>query len=325
MTLPGWSAAWPAALPTHTEDEARRLLSDARASVEALQRAVGGSGRALHRRGILVTARAALHISESLPEALRLGPFQPGAAWPAVVRLSSAFPRSQSDEAPDQRGIAVRIEDAGRRLDLLATTGEAHHARDAAAMIASLRAAASAVEGGRLRALATLVRLIGLRDGLRMARTLSRAAQHGRSLAASTFYSRAPFQLGAYAVRYRLAAEGAQPPDLRASGHDALRDDLLLRLGESPVRWSLEMQGYLDQARTPMDDHRVRWDSPWLAVGRLELEAIPGIAGPEPEGPAFRIHPDWPDANGPVLLPLGDLNLLRGAAYAASQAARGAG
>jgi len=346
MTLPGpgresggvgaWSLDWLQALPVRTPQEEARLLEEVRSAIVELQeaaRAGGAPDRALHPHGIHATRSAHLTMASDLPEAIRLGPFQPDTTWPVLVRLSSAYPRVQPEETPDQRGLGVRLVNGDRRLDLLATTGEAHHASDAWAMIASLRAAAAAARGGaagRAGALARLVRRLGLPDGLRMLRTVSRAREAGVSLAGMTFYSRAPFQLGVFAVRYRFAPAAGVDPVLHGHGDDALLQDLLGRIRKEPVRWTLELQGFLDPVRTPMDDHRIRWESPWLSVGELVLEPVElevSAARAMTEALSreadFRAEPDWPDPHGAVLAPLGDLNRLRAVAYGASSAGRG--
>lgn len=320
-----WGRDWPRSLPRRSPSEQAELLDRARIAIVRLQeraRAVGEPGHALHRRELFATPDAELRIVDLLPPEVALGPFRPGATWRAAVRFSSAFPGARSDGVADQRGVAVRIADGPRRLDLLATTGEAHHARDAPAMIASLEAAAAASAGGplgRVGAALTLVRRLGVRDGVRMTRTLLRAAESGVSLAATTFYSRAPFQLGDFAVRYRI--RGVAPDSaLRAAGDRCLTGDLSTRLREAECSWTLELQGFLDPARTPMDDHRIPWDSPWLEVGRLSLRTG---SGPRPlAADGFRATPEWTDEGGPVLEPLGDLNRLREAAYAASRSGR---
>jgi len=319
-----WGRDWREALPTRSPAEQSALLAEARRAVAGLQTAARGNGRpghALHRKPLLETSSAVLEVSSAVPAPLQVGPFLPNATWPAAIRLSSAFPVARADGVPDQRGLGVHIVDHERRLDLLATTGEAHHARDATAMIASLDAAASAVRGGvlgKLGALATLVRAIGVSDALRLTKTVSRAAESGVSLAAMTFFSRAPFQLGDVAVRYRFAPAEGVDADVRATGEDALAADLRGRLGVGPVQWSFELQGYLDRVRTPMDDHRVAWQSPWVPLGRLTVTDVTPLGAPL----ALRVAPTWPASNGPLLEPLGDLNLLRGAAYEVSQRGR---
>ena len=319
-----WSRDWRSALPRRPEAERDALIAEAREAVEALQEAArkgGAPGHALHRKTLLETSDATFEVLDTVPEAIRLGPFVPGAKWPAVVRLSSAFPVARSDEVPDQRGIGVRISDGEKRLDLLATTGEAHHARDARAMITSLRAAASAVRGGvggRLGALAILLRELGVRDGVRMARTISRAAEAGVSLAALDYFSRAPFQLGEYAVRYRFAGLGGVERAVRGVGEDSLSLDLKARLAEGPVVWSFDLQGYLDEARTPFAEHRVVWSSEWLTVASIVAHTAEEL----PHQLAFSAAPTSSQSHNAVLAPLGDLNLLRAAAYRASEVGR---
>jgi hypothetical protein len=323
--LASWGYDWRAAMPVRTPDEQAALLAEARRAVASLQGAAGAgsrAGHALHRKSLLESANATFDVSTAVPAPLQVGPFTPGAAWPAALRLSSAFPVARPDEVPDQRGLGVRVGAGEARVDLLATTGEAHHARDARAMLASLGAAASAARGGvagRVGALVILVRAIGPRDGLRMVRTVSRAAQAGVSLAALTFYSRAPFQLGPFAVRYRFAPLGVADAAVRGTGPHALAVDLERRLEEGPLRWSFELQGYRDPGSTPMDDHRVAWRSAWLPVATLTLRG----ARTTPAPLALRATPSWSAANGAVLEPLGDLNMLRAAAYEVSQEGRG--
>lgn len=333
--IDGWSREWLQALPVRSPLEEARLLEEVHSVILELQRSAragGESARALHAHGIHATRKAHLTIRPDLPESIRLGPLQPGTTWPVLVRFSNAYPRVQPEEAPDQRGLAVRLVDDNRRLDLLATTGEAHHASDAWAMIASLRAAAVAARGGvigKAGAVARLVRRLGIADGLRMARTVSRARDSGLSLASLSYYSRAPFQLGDFAVRYRFAPAPGVDPSLRGHGDDALLQDLLWRIRQGPVRWTLELQGFLDPVKTPMDDHRIRWSSPWRSIGEFVLEAAGLDLALAQEGTRslsrgadFRAEPDWHDPGGAVFTPLGDLNRLRAVAYRASSTGR---
>jgi len=319
-----WGTDWRAALPVRSSTELAALYAEARRAVTVLQesaRTDGRVGQALHRKGIFESAHAGLEISAAVPEILQIGPFTPGAVWPVSVRFSSSFALAQSDEVPDQRGLGVRLGDGERRVDLLATTGEAHHARDARAMLASLGATATAARGGvvgRIGAAVVLVRALGVRDGLRMVRTVLNAAQAGVSLAALPFYSRAPFQLGPFAVRYRFSPSGGVHAGVRGTGPDALALDLRQRLDEKPLSWSFDLQGYLDPHSTPMDDHRVAWRSAWLPVASLSLRG----PDPSPTSLALSATPSWSGASGAVLEPLGDLNLLRAVAYEVSQAGR---
>lgn len=323
-----WGHDWREALPVRSPAEQSALLAETQRAVARLQAAAHGTsppGHALHRKALVETSSATLDVSDAIPEPLQIGPFLPNATWPVAVRLSSAFPVARSDTVPDQRGLGVHLVDHERTLDLLATTGEAHHARDARAMIASLDAAANAAGGGtlgKLGAVMSLVRTLGVSDALRLSRTVTGAAEAGVSLAASTFFSRAPFQLGPFAVRYRFAplesSTGNGNGLVAGTGPNALADDFRARLANGPVRWSFDLQGYLDREQTPMDDHRVPWRSAWLSVASLTISAVTALGA----SLALRAAGSWPASNGPVLDPLGDLNLLRGVAYETSQHGR---
>jgi hypothetical protein len=321
-----WGHDWRSALPVRTPAELAALLAETREVVAALQRATRNGervGHALHRKSIFESSNAMFEVSHSIPDLLQLGPFMPGSRWPATIRLSSAFPVARDDDVPDQRGLGVRITDGDKRIDLLATTGEAHHARDARAMLASLRAAAVASRGGvvgRIGALITLIRALGVGDALQLVRTVSRAAQAGVSVASLTFYSRAPFELGGFAVRYRFAPAFIVAPAELGRGPNALSSDLEQRLRVASLSWSFDVQGYLDARRTPMDDHRVPWQSPWVPLATLMVRA----SDPLPSPLEFRASPSWSSPKGAVLEPLGDLNVLRGVAYETSQTGRAA-
>jgi hypothetical protein len=336
---PAWSRSWREHLPVVDPARAADLTRRATDAVTQLQQVAskktGVTARALHARSGAATTVATLRVADDLAPELQEGPFQPGAAWRTIVRLSSASPVPQHDATPDHRGIALRIVGAGGELqDILLTTSAAHHARDGEALVASMRASAQAIRGGlggKLAALRELAKGIGLRDALRMTKEIdkARAAAAGRSLLACTYYSRAPFQLGPFAVKLRLDPVGGPAAAPIVDGPDALFDDYLCRRAAGNAAFRLEAQGFVDPVRTPFDDHRVAWRSEWLPLATLELPQQPGIDAHALRevvdavsklsfSPSFR----WADQEG-VLDPLGELNMLRPGAYAASGAARG--
>ena len=111
-----WSLDWARDLPIRTQEEEATLLRDVRLASLELQEATRGDqrpGRALHAHGILATDRATLRIRGEVPQALRLGPFIPGASWPALVRFSNGLPthsirrgpRSARARRADHRGL----------------------------------------------------------------------------------------------------------------------------------------------------------------------------------------------------------------------------
>src|SRR5215210_430404 len=65
--------------------------------------------RAFHAKIHAGVTNAQLRIGSDLPEDLRIGLFQPGAIYPATVRLSNASGAIEPDSERDLRGIAVRV------------------------------------------------------------------------------------------------------------------------------------------------------------------------------------------------------------------------
>src|SRR5262249_55425036 len=70
------------------------------------------------------------------------------------------------------------------------------------------------------------------------------------SLATRRFFSAAPIQCGPYAARFALSpSTEQQPPD-----GETLAGDLASRLRRGAIRYDLELQFFIDEARTPIED-----------------------------------------------------------------------
>ncbi|MBK8011430.1 MAG: hypothetical protein IPK13_08770 [Deltaproteobacteria bacterium] len=332
-----WSKNWEEALPARGQSEMSALIDDAVASTRALQRKAnvepGTSLCPVHRgfqaKGTYATTQAKFKVAANLPEALRVGPFAPGAEYRSIVRFSNASSTVQSDELADQRGIGFRlVGDNGQIQDITLTSGSGeNHARDAAEFVASIHAAQHLTKGGitgKAGAIASLATEIGPFDALKMVRASGEAKDQGLSLTANTFYSRAPFKLGDYAVKMRLAPVGVENPGLVGQGgSDALTQDFVERRQQGPVRFALQVQGFKDQEHTSMTDHRSEWQSPWITVGQLVFPRQPraseaaarSVSSEVSSALAFTPFNQWDGENGEVLKPLGELNALRRDVY----------
>ncbi|MCB9655537.1 MAG: hypothetical protein H6729_15555 [Deltaproteobacteria bacterium] len=332
-----WSKNWAEALPARGQAEMSALIDDAVASTRALQHKAnvepGTSLCPVHRgfqaKGTYATTQAKFKVASNLPDALRVGPFAPGAEYRSIVRFSNASSTVQSDELADQRGIGFRlVGDDGQIQDITLTSGSGeNHARDAAEFVASIHAAQHLTKGGitgKAGAIASLASEIGPFDALKMVKASGEAKDEGLSLAANTFYSRAPFKLGDYAVKMRLAPVGVDYPGLVGQGgSDALTQDFVERRQQGPVRFALQVQGFKDEDHTSMADHRSEWQSPWITVGQLVFprqprasEASARAVSSEVSGAlAFTPFNQWDGENGDVLKPLGELNALRRDVY----------
>jgi hypothetical protein len=285
--------------------------------------------RAFHAKLLAGIADAQLEIAKDVPPDLACPLLQPGAAHPAIVRLSSASGMVRPDGEGDLRGIAVRVtlEDDGIQ-DLLLTNAPASHARDARQFMVTGLATSG---GRRLGAIPILVWRLGPFEALRILKALRHATSGPpRPISSQTFWSRGPFAIGTQAIKLVIRSKepsgqivGPTPMD-----HDVLRSEFIRHLARTDVRYRLQVQRYVDERRTPIEDGTVEWTeavSPPLTVGELVLPhqdlAGPDAAQREREIDALAFTP-WNDAGG--LRPIGGLNRARRLVYRSSARARGA-
>ena len=292
--------------------EAERLLFEKLArelmGVQRAQQQASGAAqllRTFHAKAALGVDNARLRFYDRLPPELCVGYARPGAAYPAVVRLSNESGTARHDATPDLRGMAVRVQVApGESHDLLATSFPVSHAADAREFVAFAKATAGAdttVE----RAFGLFVRLplaVGWGAADRMRRNVHTATRYAvGSLARETFWSRGAILWGAAGpVRYQLRpAPGGTPAPLPdSSDPDYLRHELTMRLATGDVCFELCVQRYADERRTPVEDGSVEWresDAPGRPGGAAD-RTPPGsrhrrgaVGGPP--GRAARVQP----------------------------------
>ncbi|MEU6373137.1 peroxidase family protein [Streptomyces sp. NPDC046909] len=320
--------------------EAERLVFEQLArelmKVQVRNRRAGGGGgieRAFHAKAPVAVENARLRFHDDLPAALRVGFAQPGAEYPAVVRLSNASGIRQGDGSPDLRGAAVRVRVSEEEShDLLATSYPVSHARDAREFVAFAKAMAGA-RSPLQKAFGLFVKLplaVGLGTANRMRRNVQAATRHTvNSLAGETFWSRGAILWGeAGPVRYLLRpAPGSPPapaPDRRDP--DFLHREFAHRLAQADVSYDLCVQRYVDERRTPVEDASVEWRdgvSPALPVARLTIPSQ-DLDTAEARATVRRIQDiafnPWYTTD--EFRPLGNINRARKAAYQASGAHR---
>jgi catalase len=282
--------------------------------------------RAQHGNQRVATKNARFEVVPDVPEDLRRGIFQPGKSYEAHVRFSNAGSIVVPDTAPDLRGIAFRVRDAaGDPRDFLMTSAAFSHVRDArqfmiAASALVRRSWPTMLWKVRIwRVLVSLVRLtrqLGLREALRIFRTVLRQTYGPTSsLATEQYWSRAPFAMGNVAVKYML--EPAEKATGKASKD--LREELKQRLRSGPVEFEFRVQRYVDEARTPIEDATVEWksqDTPFITLARLVIPAQELSEADEREIAAYEFSP-W-NTNVEDFRPIGSMNRARKLVYYAS-------
>ncbi len=320
-----------------TPDEAARFEGYAQQLGELQKRnAVNGRlDRALHAKGQL-GLEAEFEVLPDLPADVRQGLFATPGMHRAYVRYSNGAGSVQSDRKPDVRGIAFKIlEVPGKKLipgmeaattqDFLLIRSATPPFRTADEFVPFVLAAASPL---------TALPKLFLRFGIGRTLTIAKEAQHGFSipmtpLAATRYFSALPNRFGPYAAKWSLVPRASGTPRAEPPPDpNYLADELTERLKHEPVVYDFQVQLFINEAKTPIEDASVEWselDAPFVTIGRLTL--VRQDAG-SPRGHRIAAFVEklsfdpWHALE--VLRPLGNMMRARNAAYRVSTQARGA-
>jgi hypothetical protein len=137
--------------------------------------------------------------------------------------------------------------------------------------------------------------------------------------ATESFYSATPIACGPYAARVRLLPASDAPVPGAAADWAA---DVRRRLAAGPLRFPLQLQFFVDEKRTPIEDASVDWPeevAPYLTVGVLIM-----AEGAEVADLAARIEAAAFDPWRALMdhRPLGEVMRARKAVYYQSQQGR---
>ena len=296
-----------------------------------------GNGRALHRRGVL-GLRGELTVRSGLPAHLAHGLFAPRGAerkphevW---VRLSNGSADRQSDARPDVRGFSLKVLGVSGEGALGTPAKEQDFAMiqfdvftfPTSEAFAGVVLAASA---GPISLLRHMIKLHGFFGGLREAGRLQKSfSQPFRGFAVEPFFTAAPIACGPYAVKVRLrpAAQATAADD--EARKEGWRAAMGRHLGAGPLRYELQLQAFVNERETPIEDPTVRWSeevAPFVTVADLELpsQRVEGAAA-EAFDKQIELATFDPWAALAAHRPLGEIMRARKVTYFASQQARGA-
>ena len=315
------STAWQERIASDEEAHFKRV-GEVIAALQRNRSAKYGPGRALHRKQLLATT-GTLEVLDGLPEPARHGLFATPGPHRVLARFSNGGPEVQSDRRPDIRGFALKVLDvsgpaalggATDHQDFLMVNQDRLPTRDSREFIDFIAASTP----GQLSGLLHLFTAHGLVGGWSRLRELFAAVgKTFRGFAAERFNTAAPLSCGPYAVKVRLRPVGNPPPSARSKDIVA---DLVERLAIGEVHWDMELQFFVDEATTPIEDASRAWpdaETPIVTVARLTLVAASDAAAKEAEAAKF-------DPWGGLMAhrPLGEIMRARKAAYYASQQGR---
>ena len=284
-----------------------------------------GTGRALHRKQ-LAALRARFDVLPDLPPHASHGLFATAASYPAWVRLSNGGADKLADARPDIRGFSFKVfgPPGTAALGGTATTQDfllINHSTFSFATADDFVQLALAAIAGPASLLRYFIRRYGVLGAFRQAAKLT--ANVGKpfsGFATEAFFSAAPLACGQYAARVRLLPASTEK---RPEARDNWAGDIYQRLADAPLQFDFQLQFFVDEARTPIENPTVEWDeriAPYVTVGRL-------IIDPQQPDDSFAQEVELArfDIWGGLEAhrPLGEIMRARKAAYFASQKGRG--
>ena len=260
-------------------DEAGRHAGYARdfEQIQALKSAKYGKGRALHRKQQL-GLHGEFEVLSGLPEHARHGLFARPAAYEAWVRLSNGGTDRQADRKPDVRGFAIKVRGVSGPGALGSGPAESqdflliNHSTFAFAGSDEFVGLVKNLVKGPGALLGYLISRYGFLGTLAMMKRFARTFNAPfTGFATEPFHSAAPIACGPYAARVRLQpASNEVKPGAAADW----AGDFRTRLERAPLRFELQLQFFVDEARTPIEDASQDWSedvAPYITVGVLTL------------------------------------------------------
>ena len=260
-------------------DEAVRHAGYARdfEQIQAVKSAKFGKGRALHRKQLL-GLHGSFEVLPDLPEPARQGLFAAAGRYDAWVRLSNGGTDRLADRKPDVRGFAIKIRGVNGPGALGAGPTESqdflliNHPAFAFAGADEFVGLVKHLVKGPGALLVYLVSRYGLFGAMGLIKRFAKTFKAPFSgFATQAFHSAAPLACGPYAARVRLLPACSDP---KPGAADDWAADFLGRLNGASLAFKLQLQFFVDEARTPIENASVDWPediAPYVTVGVLTL------------------------------------------------------
>ena len=259
-------------------DEAERFAGYGRqfAAIQKRKSEKYGTGRALHRKQ-LTAAQGTLEVLADLPEFARHGLFAAPGTFDARVRLSNGGMDRAPDRAPDVRGFAIGVSGLqgdsalgngpAKSQDFTLINQEAFGFPKSEEFVGFVAAAAD----GKGTLLKYLVARYGLFGGpQRLLKMLKNFGKPFGGFATEPLFSAVPMACGPYAVRVRLLPASSNGTATPGANSD-WGTDFAARLQRQALQWDLQLQPFVSENLTPIEDASVNWPSAYTTVARLRL------------------------------------------------------
>ena len=300
------------------------------AAIQARKSAKYGTGRALHRKQ-LTAASGTLEVLPDLPEFARHGLFAKPGTFEVWTRLSNGGLDRAADATPDIRGFALRVlgvqgdsalgNGPAKSQDFLLINQEKFAFPKSDEFVDFVEAASN----GNGALLKFLFKRYGVFGGpARLVQMVKTVSKPFGGFATEPHFSSVPVACGPYAARVRLVPAATNGLATPGANKDWCAD-FSARLGKQSLHWELQLQPFVSETLTPIEDASVNWTSPYTTVAHLTL---PQQDTASVEGKALSekveagVFDPWQALA--AHRPLGDVQRARKAVYFTSQKGRGA-
>jgi hypothetical protein len=275
-TIAAPSTTWKEQLlPNEAQLHAEHLL--AFDEIRKIKDAKYGKGRQLHRKGLL-GLHGRFDVLDGLPEYAKQGLFAAPATYDTWIRLSNGGLDVASDRQPDIRGFSIKVRGLKGPSalgsgdtdcqDFLMIQKSAFGFANSIDFVGFVRNAARGA-GSLFRYLFTTYGFIG---GFRKLKVIADALKMPfTGFATEKFYTAAPLACGPYAVRVRLLPAKTE---VHANARESWSNDFLSHLATGDLRFELQLQFFVDEQRTPIEDATNEWPedvAPFVTVGVLTI------------------------------------------------------
>lgn len=282
-----------------------------------------GAGRAFHRKAI-AAARARVRILADLPDHARHGLFAAPGSYDAIIRLSNGALIPQNNALPDVRGFALSVRGVDGpgalggqtdRQDFLLINRPNFGFRTSEEFAELVPVT---MQGQAAVAKFFIAKYGPVQGAIAGAKLTKDFAKPFTGFATTDFHSAAPIRIGPYAAKVRLV-----PQHVRRHLTSVLdsASDIRGRLAEADLHYELQLQFYINDEDTPIEDASVTWSkrSEFVPVAKV---TIPRQDLESPAGQQFALDVEN-DAFDPWAAladhqPLGEIMRARKVAYYAS-------
>jgi hypothetical protein len=265
--------------PTSSTTEQEAIIDDIIAGSLQAQQKTGPDLRQIHTKSHGLVSGEFI-IEPNLPEDLRVGLFKTPQTYPVWIRFSNGgSPKTRgqfnSDSQPDVRGIAIKVmnvegekvlDDEEKTQDFILNNHPTFLTKDVRDYADLPKLGTGQLSPEREQELSYAIAIIQKINSHKVGNPLL-----------IQYWSMAPFKFGSRIVKLSVKSQQReQPPETLPESENYLREAIVKYLTEEgrEAFFDFFIQFYVDDEKTPIEDHVKEWqeaDSPFIKVATVRI------------------------------------------------------